>query len=430
MKKDISFSILFLKLFITISLLTLPYLSNAQGVSAISLDTCLKLATENYPLAKQKGYLQTIGENNLKSINSAWLPQLNMDLKATEFSEVVNLSLPGFPRMVFPLDQENFSLNLNQTIFDGGLSGQQKKTDVANTETEIQKNEVELYKVKEKVIQLYGNILLSKENLNVLKSYTEDINSRKEKMTSSVNNGIMLQSNLDVLEAEILKTKQKIIEANSNLQVLCKVISLLINRQVDESTSFTDISIAMVSKTDSIKRPELKLFDFQQNLIEQKMKLSNRKTLPHLYLFGDGAYGRPGFNFLNQDFRFYGFAGVNLKWNISSIYNISYEKKNLMINKKMIDEQKELFQLNLNTTMVQQDGEIEKLKQVIDIDKAIVVKRESISKSTSNQLDNGLITSSDYLTELTAEKQALLNQLMHEIQLGIAIRNYKVSTGN
>jgi outer membrane protein TolC len=388
------------------------------------------MAIRNYPLAKQKGYLQAIGENNLKNINGSWLPQLDIDLKATEFSEVVNLSLPGFPPMVFPNDQENFGLNLSQTIFDGGMSAQQKKTDIANTETEIQKNEVELYKVKDKVIQLYGNILLTKENLNVLKSYMEDINSRKERMTSTVENGIMLKSNLDVLEAEMLKTKQKIIEANSNLKVLCQVLSLLINKQVDVNTTFMEISTSTATKTDSIKRPELKLFDFQQNLIDQRIKLSNRKLLPHLSLFGSGAYGRPGYNFLNQDFRFYGLAGLNLKWNISSFYNNSFEKKNLMINKKMIDEQKELFRLNLNTAMLQQKGEIEKLELVIEIDKTIVEKRKSISKSTSDQLDNGLITSSDYLTELNAEKQAVLNQLIHEIQLGIAIRNYNVTTGN
>src|ERR1035437_2996456 len=116
MKKIFSIYALFYKFFIAVLILFHPFSSSAKGVSAISLDTCLKLATDNYPLTKQRGYLQAISENNLKSLNSAWLPQLNMDLKATEYSEVVNLSLPGFPPMVFPLDQENFSLNLNQTI--------------------------------------------------------------------------------------------------------------------------------------------------------------------------------------------------------------------------------------------------------------------------------------------------------------------------
>ncbi len=414
---------------LTFLLLLISSFCFGQGETQ-SLDSCINRTIRNYPLAKQKGYLQEIGENNSKNINSAWFPQLSMDLKATEFSEVASFKLQGFPPMVFPKDQENFGLNLYQSIYDGGISAQQKKTDIANTETEIQKNEVELYKVKDKVIQLYGNILLTKENLNVLKSFMEDITSRKDKMTSTVENGIMLKSNLEVLEAEMLKTNQKIIEANSNLKVLCQVLSLLTNKLIDVNTEFTGISISSVNKTDSIKRPELKLFDFQQNLIEQRIELSNRKLFPHLSLFGSGAYGRPGYNFLNQDFRFYGLAGLNLKWDISSFYNISFEKKNLMINKKMIDEQKELFQLNLNTTMLQQNGEIDKLKQVIEIDKSIVEKRKSISKSTSGQLDNGLITSSDYLTELNAEKQAVLNQLIHEIQLGIAIRNYNVTTGN
>jgi len=410
-------------------LLNTPTLSG-QNIESITLDECLKMATDNYPLAKQKGYLEAIGNNNQKGINGSWLPQVNFNLKATYQSEVPSFDFEGFPALVFPKDQYSFGLQINQTIFDGGLSHQQKLTDQANTETEIQKNEVELYRVKEKILQLYGNILLTKENIEVLLSYAKDIESRQSKMASSVRNGMMLQSDLDELDAEMLKTDQKKIEVISKLNALCQVLSLFINEVVDENTIFADLPVQTTSNVKDIVRPELKLFSLQQSLLGERIKLAATKTHPRLSAFGDGAYGRPGFDFLNQKLRFYGLAGISLTWNVSSLYNLSYDKNNLAIQQKMVDEQRELFQLNINSTLIQENAEIEKLMEMSKIDNAIIEKRISVSKTKANQLDNGTITSSDYLSELNEEKQAQLTQQMHQIQIGIAIASIQITTGN
>ncbi|MBK9981348.1 MAG: TolC family protein [Saprospiraceae bacterium] len=418
--------------FLLITFLFISFTSTVSGQieTNITLDECLKLATDNYPLAKQKGYLQSMGENNQKGINGSWLPQINFNLKATYQSEVPSFNFEGFPVIVFPKDQYSFGLQVNQAIFDGGLSNQQKNTDKANTVTEIQKNEVELYKIKEKILQLYGNILLTKENIEVLNSYTRDIESRQLKMSSSVRNGMMLQSDLDELDAVMLKTDQSKIDVASRLKMLCQLLSLFINHTVDENTSFADLPVGIEDLNGDIIRPELKLFSLQQGLLEERIKLSASKTHPKLSAFGDGAFGRPGFDFLNQKMRLYGLVGLSLTWNVSSLYNLSYDKNNLMIQQKMIDEQRELFQLNVKSSLIQQNGEIERISQMSKIDDSIIAKRVSISKTKANQLDNGTITSSDYLSELNEEKQATLAQRMHQIQLGIAIATIQITTGN
>lgn len=418
--------------FLFIAFLLFSFVSNivSQNANSITLDECLKLATDNYPLAKQKGYLQAIGENNQKGINGSWLPQINFNLKATYQSEVPSFNFEGFPAIVFPKDQYSFGLQVNQTIFDGGLSSQQKNTDKANTETEIQKNEVELYKLKEKILQLYGNILLTKENIEVLNSYAKDIESRQLKMSSSVRNGLMLQSDLDELDAVMLKTDQNKIDAVSKLKVLCQVLSLFINRTVDENTVYADLPVNTEGINHEIVRPELKLFTLQQGLLGERIKLSTSKTHPKLSAFGDGVYGRPGFDFLNQKMRFYGLVGLSLTWNVSSLYNLAYDKNNLRIQQEMIDEQREVFQLNVNSSLIQQNGEIERIRQMSKIDDSIIAKRVSISKTKANQLDNGTITSADYLSELNEEKQATLMKRIHQIQLGIAIATLHITTGN
>ena len=57
-------------------------------------------------------------------------------------------------------------------------------------------------------------------------------------------------------------------------------------------------------------------------------------------------------------------------------------------------------------------------------------KRKNIVNVAATQLENGYITSSDYVTELSNENQAELNKKIHEIQFMIAQENLKITTGN
>lgn len=402
----------------------------AQNLQVISLDSCLKIAIDDYPLAQQKGYLRSMNENTIKGINGSWLPQVEMVSTATYQSEVTEFDFEGFPSINFPKDQYSFGLQLTQSIYDGGLAAQQKNTALASTAVEIGKNEVELYSLREKITQLYGNILLARENIRVLNSYIENIQSHERSVSSAVSNGTMLRSNLDVLDVEILNSRQKLYEANANLQVLYNTLALYIHEQPDDSTVFEEINATAPQQNATINRPELQLFNSQKQLFDERTRLSERGVYPHVSLFANGAYGRPGYNFLDQQFRLYAIGGLSLRWNISKFYNLSYDKENYTLNKDMVDVQRDAFMLNLTANLIKQNAEIENLLQMIETDKAIVEKRMAISKSASDQLNNGLITASDYITELTAEEQAVLNQRMHEIRLSVAEMNYSITTGN
>jgi hypothetical protein len=92
--------------------------------------------------------------------------------------------------------------------------------------------------------------------------------------------------------------------------------------------------------------------------------------------------------------------------------------------------QKEVFEFNIKSALVAQEASINSLKQIIEKDKSIVEKRHHITETASSQLENGSITTTDYLTELNAEMQATLNQKIHEIKLMNAITTFNTTQGN
>jgi outer membrane protein TolC len=390
----------------------------------LSLDSCIRIAKRNYPLIKQNGLITENEENNLKTDNKNWLPKLSFIGKATYQSEVVE-----FLGKSFPHDSYLAALDLEQTLYDGGQIKQQKRLDKISSETELLKNEVELYKLADRITQLYSNILLLRENNSTLNIYKDDITNKKKILSASVANGLTLQSNLEGLEAEELKTEQSIEEAQQNLKALYTTLGMYLNKSIDDKTEFSTQPIISTTAGNEINRPELKLFESQKSMLDIRHKLNTKSAFPRLAVGAEGAYGRPGPNFLNQDLRFFGQANVSLRWNIGALYNLSNEKQNISINKKMVDVQKEVFEFNLRAAMAQQTAQITALQSAIEKDKQIVEKRSHIRETASKQLENGTITTTDYLTELNSEMQAKLNQKVHEVKLMNAITNYNTNKG-
>ncbi len=402
-----------------------------QFVSAqkvVTLDSCISWAKQNYPLIKQNGLLAQYSATNIQSINENWLPKLSFLAKATYNTEVVAFNFPGM-NVSFPHDAYVANVSLDQTLFDGGQTSQQKKIEHLNADYEIQKNEVEMYKLVDRISQLYINILLSRENLKILNIYKNDLDNKQTNLTASLKNGLALQSNLDELEAEELKTDQSISEAQENLKSLYQTLTTYIVVPVNDETEFTTTPLGGVSQGDDIVRPELKMLTLQQELLDSRFKLTNKLALPRIS-FGLGAnYGRPGPNFINQDLRFFGDANITVRWNISSLYGLNKENKKFNLNQQMVDVQREVFLLNIKNSLSTQTAQINSLQEMISKDKIIIEKRHNVTVTASSQLENGKITVTDYLTQLNAEMQATLNQKVHEIKLMNAMTTYNTTKG-
>jgi len=400
-----------------------------QEVTLVQLQT---MAKEYYPLLSQKQIYTDISNNKVKQLSSNFLPQVSLTGQATYQSEVTELNIPipgvesgGFKQKP---DQYAIGLEVKENIFDYGVVKAQKQIERESADLQTKQVDTELIKLKERINMLYGNIFLQQENKKILLLRTAELDAKRSKMKSAVSNGAALQSNFLVLESEYLSTEQKIEEINSNLIVWFKTLSILTNKTFDTTTVFVDVKKETVLQS-TIIRPEFKVFELQSTTLQLREKMIGRNNLPKVFVFGRGYYGRPGYNFLNNAFRPYGMIGAGLNWNISAYYTSGKEAKNLKLNNDIVTSQKRIFELNLQATMIQQQEEIAKLEKMLVMDAKIVETKTSIRKSSSSQLDNGIITSSDFIVDLNSENQSQFNLKLHEIQLMMAKENYNTTLG-
>ncbi len=414
------------KIVATFFLITSVLMLKAQS-NSITLDSCYVWARKNYPLVKQYELIIKSNAYTLENISKGYLPQINIKGQATYQSDVTQLpkGIPGVS--VLSKDQYKIYAEVNQLIYDGGVLKEQKKLKDANSVVAGQQLEVELYKLKDRINQLYFGILLIDEQLKQNTLNKSDIQLGLAKINAQVANGTALQSSADALKAELLKGAQQTIELLSNRKAFTDMLGLFINKALDEKTIF--IKPKNIASGGEIKRPELIMYDYQNKIFDAQNNLLKAKNRPKLSFFVQGGYGRPAFNILSNNFDPFYIGGLRLTFPLSGFYTIKNERELINISRESTEVQKNIFLFNTRLAIKQQSADIIKLYDLLKTDDEIITLRTNVKKAALAQLENGVINSSDYLREVNAEDGARQNKILHEIQLLMAQYNERNTTG-
>ncbi|MCX7549572.1 TolC family protein [Xanthomarina sp. F2636L] len=414
-----TFSILVFFLFVTLS----------WAQQQITLETCYQLVSENYPLVKQSTLLESKTQLELDAIDTAKLPQLGFDAQAAYLSDVTQIPLENTGVEPPNNDQYRATLSVNQLIYNGGFIDASSKVKSAQLKTQQKQLEVSLYQLKQQVNQLYFSILLSNESFSLLETKQTQLESKLKEVKSGIQYGTILPSSDKVIEAELLRIKQQFSDINNNKKVLVETLSALIGQPLDVSTKFQEPQIS-TSLTPTTQRPEMDLFQLKKEEIESQEQLIQKENIPKLFGFATGGIGNPGLNMLDNTFQPFYTVGVKLNWNVFDWNANKKKRESLMINKDIVDNETEIFQLNNNIELNQYETEIHKISENILIDSEIINLRKDVLLATESQLRNGVITTSTYITELTNLFEAENMLVTHNIQLELAKANYNITQGN
>lgn len=398
---------------------------------SITLDYCRKLAQENFPLIRQKVMLEESQKLKLWNITTAYLPQLGLNGQVSYQSDVTNvpLKIPGINIPEPDKDIYKFTLDLNQVIFDGGVVMAQRKTEKASLKSDLQSIDVELYKINDRINQIYFSLLLLQANEAMIRLSQEEIRSRLSRVESGVRNGVVNESNADILNAELLKADQQSIEIQNSKLAFIAMLEEFINKKIAPSTVFTTPALAEGPVLLENKRPELRLFELQKQKLNISRQLINTRWYPKIFGFAQLGYGKPGLNMLSNSFDKYYLVGAKLSWNPWNWNQTKNDKKILNLLGNMIDIQQEVFEKNLKIARQKDLSDLNKYEQLMKKDDEIITLRSKIKDYAGSQLENGVITATEYITELNNRNLATLNKEIHRIQYIFSKINLFNNTG-
>lgn len=400
---------------------------NSKAQQTLTLGECYNLVEKNYPLAKQVGLLQQKSTIEIKGINKGKLPKVDLNAQATYQSEVIGLpmALPGIEPA--NKDQYRATLDVNQLIYNGGIIEANAKLKQAQTKTQQQQVALNLYGLKSRINQYFFSILLLQQKKELLLSKDELLSSKIKEVQVGVKYGAILPTSELVLEAERYKIKQQLTEIRFENNKMLENLAQLTFSTIDEKTIL--LPPLSLLKTENSLRPELAFYDLQNEQIESSKNILAKSNLPKVFAFGQAGYGNPGLNMLDNSFQPFYIVGLKTSWNVFDWGKMKKDKQTLDIAQEIVQTEKETFELNNKMELQQFDKEIKKMQQLLESDLEIIQIHEKIVKSSDAQMKNGVITTSEYLTEVIRLFEAKNSLAQHQVGLSLAQSNYQISSG-
>ena len=416
------------KIMISLALIMLSSVSWAQ-----TLEECQQAAEKNYPLIKQYGLIAKTTQLTVKNIQKGWLPQVTASAQATYQSAVtawpesmqtmyqqMGLNMKGLRK-----DQYKISVDLQQTIYDGGAISSQRNIAQQEGKVEEAQTETNLYQVRRRVNEMYFSLLLLNEQIQLNEDVKVLLQSSEKKLSAMVKGGTAATSDLDNVRAERLSVEQQ----NENLKqqklMLQRMLSVFCGLEVNNTQKPAPIQIASSVNN----RPEIRLYNSQLELTEAKEKALDTQLRPKLGLFAQGFYGYPGLNMfedmMNRKWSLNGIVGVKLSWNVSALYTHKNDKARLNAQREMIENAREVFLFNNKLEEIQQNENINRYQTMMKSDDEIIVLRTNVRKAAESKLAHGIIDVISLLREINNENAAKTQQSIHEIDMLKEMYNLK-----
>ncbi|TDW48771.1 outer membrane protein TolC [Flavobacterium sp. 270] len=401
-----------------------------ESAKLLKLDDCYKMAEENYPLSKKRELIAKSGEFTIDNIAKGYYPKFDFNAQATYQSDVtkVPVSIPGTTMPILNKDQYKAYGELNQVIYDGGNIKQQKDITTSQTKVQQQQLAVDLYSVKQRVTDIYFGILIYEEQLRQNELLKNDISIGMKTVEAQIKNGTTYRSSFDLLKAEYLKADQQAISIRSYKKAYLDMLGLFINEELAANTKLETPQTTL--NVQEINRPELALYNFRNESFELNKETIDAGNRPKLNFFVQGGIANPALNFLKEGFEWYYIGGLRLNWSLTGLYTSKKQKEIIDINKLEVEAEKETFLFNTKQSIRQQNGEIEKLQEYLNSDDEIVALRGNVKKASLAQLENGVISTDDYLKNVNDENEAKQNKIIHTTELLLAQYKQKLITGN
>lgn len=408
-------------LLIGVYLFTLFQLSG-QARTKLSLSEAYELLEDRYPILQNAGLLDAIHQKELDQLKKSRQPVLLLKADGRLQTESVSLDVDENTPLPFEIDQPLYSLRgyleAQYTILDGGMNNAQKSLKEAQLKADQQSLEVDRYALRERVNQLFICIIMLREQEKMFDLSLEDLKARKERVTAGVEHGTVLESELSKIEVKELQLKAQQDNLAFKQTGLINTLNQLLGIELAENVSFNFPTLTSAGMIPNLNRPEQKLFRVQREAILANSLLIEASRRPRLGAFAQGGVGYPNpLNILDNSTAPFGVIGLQFSWKIAGGKSTQLDKEVLALQAQKLQQAEETFEFNMTSKESTYLAEVERLQAQIEQDGEIAKLQAGILLQMAAQLDEGVITSSDYISQVNAELSARQNLLIHQTEL-------------
>lgn len=404
-----------------------------QERKKLSLQEAYSLLEARYPYLNNSEDAREAYQLQLKQLDKARLPMIYLKADGRLQSESVRLDAEGV-QLPFEIDRPLYSLSgyleSRYLLLDGGASRARKIMAEAHLKSQLQEGEVEKYSLRERINKIFLGIKMLRAQAGVLEISRKDLEARRARLKASVEEGVVLESELKKLEVKAIELETARQRLGFEETALLESLAYFLGEEVAPGVVLELPKLPSPLEIPTLKRPEQRSFSLKREALLAQSRIIDASRRPTLALFVQGGLGYPNpLNILETNLAPYGIVGAQFSWKIVDWNKSRVDKEVLGVQARKMIQAERNFEFNMNAREAEYKARVARLLYQIQKDEEIAALQAEILKQMSAQLDEGVITSSDYLIQLNEELLARQNLLIHQLELQAAQLEYWNHTG-
>jgi outer membrane protein TolC len=176
-------------------------------------------------------------------------------------------------------------------------------------------------------------------------------------------------------------------------------------------------------------RPEYAQFDRARDRLTAEGEGIDAARKPRVAAFGRAGVGRPGLDFIANDWSAYWLAGLQLQWSPVTWGNSTRDRASLALEREIIASEEEAFTARLARTAAAELADVDRLEAMLAADAEAVALREAVEREAHVRWQERVITLQEYLDRSGELLDAQLAQTARRIELAAARARYLTTLG-
>jgi outer membrane protein TolC len=323
-----------------------------------TLERCIETALENHPTLKIKETESRMADEQWRQARAARLPAIELQANARYQSTVPELSIPpvsispdgqtsipvfqGLSRSLGSHDQEDIQLNVTQPVFTGfQLVNRQKAARAVQDAQQVERQGAQL-SLHYQVIEAYGITLQAHKRIDVAETTVAQIQSHLEDIRNMAQQGMARHDQVLQVSVRLSRAKVALQEAQNRFALARTSLEYLIGTTLPSTWQPTEpesFAVGISGLEDAIQtgynaRSEISSLKYLRQAAEFNRRIATGSRYPSIQVFGRYGYGKPGLDFVDNDWMDYWVVGIGMQWDVyqwgkrdSRIQQAEWEKR-------------------------------------------------------------------------------------------------------
>ncbi len=397
----------------------------AQQATLASLQAAAVAAD---PRTRELALLEQQSMLRLRNVAALRWPAVGIDAQTqaqSDAAEAPVLAPNGRPIFSAPRTAHDASVRVEQRLFDPAVPAQGafERAQLAEQQARVRAS---VYPIRQQVNDAYFAAAALQQRAGVLAATIVELEGRLREANLRVEQGTSLPAEAAAVEATLLQRQQDEGELRAGIRAAVARLATIVGAPVtaDVLTPLPDLAAAAGSARQRLPvlraRPEYEQFARTRERIARQSDLGSSQAQPRLSAFARAGYGRPGLDFITNQWQTYGIGGVRLQWNAFDWGATGREREAQSLQSEIVSQEEAAFSRSLAAAIEGDLATADHLERALAMDRRIIELRSEVERAARLRLQEGVVDASDYLARNTELLQARFAQASHEVELAQA----------